>query len=106
QGLACHPDGGDGFHRGLAVLRGNGCDGVADIADDAVVAEQGDRRAHACDRARRREIELSDTGVCELRAEDDAFLLSVMMDIDGVFGGPRHFRARLDAWRSKIVAVE
>ena len=47
QGFAGDPDGGDGLDRGLSILRGDGGDGIADIADDAVVAEQRDRRDHA-----------------------------------------------------------
>ena len=106
QALAGDPDGGDGRGRGLSVLRGDGRDRLADIANDAVVAEQGDRRAHARDRQRRREVQLGDARVRELRAQDDAFQLSVMTDIDGVFRKPRHLLPRFDAWRDDIVAVK
>jgi hypothetical protein len=44
--------------------------------------------------------------VCELGAQDDAFQLSVMADIDGILSGPRHLVARFDAGRDNIVAVE
>ena len=106
QPFAADLDGGDGRQRGLAIFRGDRGDGLADIADDAVVAEQRDRRDHARHRARRREVEFSDTGMRDLRAQDDAFELSVMTDIDGVFRKPRHLVARLDARRDDIVAVE
>ncbi len=92
--------------RGLSVLRGDGGDRLADIANDAVVTEQGDCRAHARDRQRRREVQLGDAGVRELRTQDDAFQLSVMTDIDGVFRKPRHLLPRFDAWRDDIVAVK
>jgi len=42
----------------------------------------------------------------EVRAQDDAFELPVMMNVDGIFRGPRHLRARLDARRDDIVAVK
>ena len=97
QAFAVDPDGGDGGQRGLAIFCRDGGDGFADIADDAVVAEQRDHRAHARHRARRREIQLTDAGMRELRAQDHAFELAVMMDIDGVFRRTRHLVARLHA---------
>jgi len=45
-------------------------------------------------------------GVRHLRAQDDAFLLSVVADIDGVSGGPGDLGARLDPRRAGFVAVE
>jgi hypothetical protein len=44
--------------------------------------------------------------VCEVRAQDHAFQLAVMADIDGILRGPRHLVARFDAGRDDIVAVE
>ena len=44
--------------------------------------------ADAGDRARRREVEFDDPGVREVRAQDDAFELTIMADIDGVFRSP------------------
>ena len=95
-------DGGDRGQRGLAVLRRDGGDRLADIADDAVVAEQRDRRADAGHRERRREIEFADSRMRELRAQDHAFELAVMTDVDGVFRRSRHLVARLDARRQTI----
>ncbi len=40
------------------------------------------------------------------RAQDRAFELPVMPDVDGVFGRARHLVARLDARRHDIAAVE
>ena len=106
QAFADDPDGRDGRNRGLSIRRRHGRDGVADIADNAVVAEQGDGRDHAGDRARRRKVELNDPRMREVRAEDDAFQLSVMTDIDGKFCKPGHFLPRLEARRDEVVAVE
>ena len=47
QAFADDLDGGDGGERGLAIDGRDGGDRFADIADDAVVAEQGDNRTHA-----------------------------------------------------------
>ena len=44
--------------------------------------------------------------MCDLRAEDDAFQLSVMVDIDRIFRGPCHLLARFDAGRDDILAVK
>src|SRR3954447_25925992 len=44
--------------------------------------------------------------VREARAKNNAFLLTLMADIDGVFGGSRHFRARFDTGRGNIGAIE
>ena len=55
---------------------------------------------------RRREVQLGNPRMCELRAQDDAFQLSVVTDIDGVFRKPSHLLPRFDAWRHDIVAVK
>ena len=65
QAFAADLDGGDGGQRGLAILGRDGGDRFADIADDAVVAEQRDRGGHARNRERRREIEFADTRMRE-----------------------------------------
>jgi hypothetical protein len=106
QAFARNPDGGDGLDRGLPIPGGNRCDWLADIANHAVVAEQGDRRGHARDRQRRRKIQPGNMCVRHMRAQDDAFELPVVTDIDGVFRQPGHFLPRFDAWRDDIVAVE
>ena len=55
---------------------------------------------------RRRKVQFSDPRMREMRAEDHAFQLSVMTDIDGEFREPGHFLPRLDARRDDLVAVE
>src|SRR5713226_30378 len=40
------------------------------------------------------------------RAQDDAFELSIMSDVDGIFRRARYLRARLDTRRNGVVAVE
>ena len=80
----------DRGQRGLAILCRDRGDGIADKAHHAVLAEQRDRGADACNRQRRREIEPIDPAMRDLRAQDDAFELAVMPDVDGVFGRARH----------------
>ena len=55
---------------------------------------------------RRRAVELADARMRDRRAQDRAFELAVMPDVDGVFGRARHLVARLDARRLGIAAVE
>ena len=107
QAFAGELDRGDRGQRGLAVLGRDGGDRLADIAHD-----RGRRRAARSpqltpgNRARRREIEFADARMRDVRAQDHAFELAVMADIDGVFRRSRHLVARLDARRDDIVAVE
>ena len=92
--------------RGLVVLRGDRGDRFADIADDAVVPEQGYHRHHARHRARRRKVEFNDPPMGDVRTDDQAFELTFMADIDGIFRGPRHLVAGLDPRRDSFIAVE
>src|SRR4029077_5927610 len=89
QRFACDFDGGKRRSRGLAILTGDGGDGVTDLTHDAVVGEQGDGGGDARHRACRAEVQFADAGVGGLRAEDEAFELSVMVDVDRVFRSPR-----------------
>ena len=106
QAFAAELDGGDGGQRGLAIAGRDGGDRFADIADDAVVAEQRDHSTHARHRARRRQIEFADARMRERRAQDHAFELAVMMDVDGILRRSRHLVARFHARRQDVVAVE
>ena len=106
QAFAAELDGGDGGQRGPAIPGRDGGDRLADKADDAVVAEQRDHGTHARHRARRRQIEFADTRMRKRRAQDHAFELAVMMDVDGILRRSRHLVARFHARRQDIVAVE
>ena len=101
QFFAGNLDRGNRRQRGLAIPGRDGGDGLADKADHAVFGEQRDRGADARQRQRGREIEVADFAMRDLRAQDDAFELAVMPDIDGVFRRARHLVARLDARRRR-----
>ena len=107
QRFAVDPDGGDRGKRGLAIPGGDGGDRVRRHsgrcgrrrAARSTAPTPGIARAGARSSSR-------DARMRERRAQDHAFELAVMTDVDGVFRRARHLVARLDARRRCVVAVE
>jgi hypothetical protein len=96
----------DSLERGLAAGCGHGRDRRADIAHHAILRQQRGDRRDAGNRARRRKVQPGDLAVRDVGAQDHAFELPIMADVDGVARRTRHLGAGLDARRTRFLAVE
>ena len=80
--------------------------GATDIAHNSVVAQQERRGADAWDRQCWSEVDLDDARVRRLRAQDQAFLLVLVTNIDSVFRRAGDLFSRLDARGDDRFALE
>src|SRR6185437_8355127 len=97
---------GSGLKVIAAIACGDGRNRRADEAHHVIFVEQRDDGGNTGNGARRREIEAGDLRMRDVRAEDDAFELAVMTDVDRIAGQTRHLVARFQPRRDGIVAVE
>ena len=89
-----------------AVLGRDGRYRRADKTHHLIFREQRHGRRDAGNGARRRKIEPGDLRMRDRRAQDHAFELAVMPDVDGVAREPRHLVAGFHPRRDGVVAVE